>query len=148
LVARAVATAPVASAETRSRPLRPQPSTIPQAPAAPQAAAPEADHEKVDLVAHAFGAIAGALEPDQSSASKAGDWALQFPAPKSEAEAKAAAARLNVKYARALNGATIGVQKVEANGETSYALRVPGLSKADAAALCDRMKGHDCSLAK
>ncbi len=99
-------------------------------------------------MAHAFGAIAGALETDQGSAAKAGNWALQFPAPKSEAEATAAAARLNAKYARALNGATIGVQKVEANGETSYALRVPGLSKADAAALCERMKGHDCSLAK
>jgi hypothetical protein len=80
--------------------------------------------------------------------SKSGDWAIQFAAPKSEAEAKAAAARLNAKYAPALNGATIGIQKTQVSGETIYALRVAGLSKADAAALCVRVKGRDCSIGK
>ena len=56
--------------------------------------------------------------------------------------------RLNAKYAPALNGATIGVHKTLLNGETIYALRVAGLSKAEAAALCARVKGRDCFLAK
>ena len=95
-------------------------------------------------LAQAFGAIAGAAAPASSS----GNWALQFPAPKSEAEAKAAAARLNARYAPALKGATIGVEKTEVNGQTTYALRVPGLSTADAAALCVRLRGRDCSAVK
>ena len=59
-----------------------------------------------------------------------------------------AATRLNAKYAPALNGATIGVHKTQVNGETIYALRVAGLSKADATALCVRVKGRDCSNTK
>ena len=87
------------------------------------------------------------MAPVVDQTGKPGDWALQFAAPKSEAEAKIAAARLNAKYAPALNGATIGVQKTQVNGETTYALRVPGLSKADVAALCVRLRGRGCSIA-
>ena len=58
--------------------------------------------------------------------------------------------RLNAKYASALNGSSIGVHKAIVNGETIYRLRVAGLSKADAAALCARLKGDggDCFIAK
>ena len=77
-----------------------------------------------------------------------GYWAIQFAEPKSEVEAKVAAARLNAKYAPALNGATIGVRRTQVNGETIYALRVAGLSKADAMVLCVRVKGRDCSIIK
>jgi len=73
---------------------------------------------------------------------------MQFATEKSEAEAKIKVARLNARYAAALNGATIGVQKTLVNGETIYALRVTGLSKADAAALCDRLKGRDCFIVR
>ncbi len=138
------------AAQTESHPLRPAASTTPQAPAAPQAApaaAPQtAAPQDADPVGHAFGALGGA--GNQNAASKSGDWALQFSAPKSEAEAQADASRLNARFARRLNGATIGVQKTEVNGQTVYAVRVPGLSKAEAAALCDRMKGRDCSAVK
>jgi hypothetical protein len=101
-------------------------------------------------VTHVFGTLAGALGAPRvdQTASKSGDWAIQFAAPKSEAEAQVAAARLNAKYAPALNGATIGVHKTQVNGETTYALRVAGLSKADATALCVRVTGRDCSIAK
>jgi SPOR domain len=148
---------PAIAAETGSQPLRPaasttpRVSTAPQALVAPQAAPATAAQQPVDPVGHAFGAIAGALrasKADQSAASKSGDWALQFAAPKSEAKAKAAAALLNARYARELNGTTIGVQKTVANGEMTYVLRVPGLSKAEAAALCERLKGRDCSAVK
>ena len=88
-----------------------------------------------------FGALAGALgAPTVDQTASKGDWAIQFAAPKSEAEARVVAARLNAKYAPALNGATIGVHKTQVNGETTYALRVVGLSKADATALCVRTK--------
>jgi hypothetical protein len=92
---------------------------------------------------------ASAPQPvDQTAAHKSGDWAIQFAAQKSEAEAKVNVARFNAKYAAALNGATIGVNKTLVNGETIYALRVTGLSKAEAAALCERLKGRDCFIAK
>jgi hypothetical protein len=149
MIAKTVATAPSAATEMRRQPQRSGASMIPSAPAAPQTtAASAAAQEPVHLVT-LFGTLAGALGAStvDQSASK-GDWAIQFAAPKSEAEAKVAAARLNAKYAPALNGATIGVHKAQVNGETTYALRVAGLSKADATGLCVRVKGRDCSIAK
>ena len=107
-------------------------------------------------MSHAFSYVVGALrapaasapQPAEQTAHKSGDWAIQFAAQKSEAEAKDNVARLNAKYAAALNGATIGFNKTLANGETIYALRVTGLSKAEAAALCERLKGRDCFIVK
>jgi SPOR domain len=81
---------------------------------------------------------------DQTAAHKSGDWAIQFSMQKSEAQAKVNVARLNAKYAATLKRAKIGVNKTLVNGETIYALRVTGLYKADAAALCERLKGRDC----
>jgi len=160
VVAKTEATAPGAAAETGSQPLHLEAPVTAQAPAEaePQAAStapPAADQQPANPLTHAFGYIVGALGPVTSAlhpvdqtASKSGDWAVQFAAPKSEAQAKIDAARLNAKYAPALNGAAIGVHKTVVNGETTYALRVTGLSKADAAALCERLKGHDCFIAK
>jgi hypothetical protein len=148
MIAKTAATAHSSATEMRRQP-RPGASMIPSAPAAPQTtAASAAAQEPVHLVT-LFGTLAGALRAStvDQTASK-GDWAIQFAAPKSEAEAKVAAARLSAKYAAALNGATIGVHKAQVNGQTTYALRVAGLSKADATALCVRVKGRDCSLAK
>jgi|SRR5271165_3209592 len=89
-----------------------------------------------------------AVGPD--SAIKSDGWAVQLAAPSSESEAQGAAQRLNSKYANVLNGATIGVHKAVVKGATLYRLRVAGLSKADAAALCARLKGEggDCFIAK
>jgi hypothetical protein len=150
-VAKTAATAPSARAETPRQPQRPGASTIPQAPIEPHTiAAPAAAQEPVNPMAHVLGARTGVLGPSavEQTATKSGDWAIQFAKPKSEAEAAVAAARLNAKYAPALNGATIGVRKTQVNGETIYALRVAGLSKADAIALCVRVKGRDCSIIK
>ena len=71
-----------------------------------------------------------------------GGWSVQLAAPKSEAEAKSEVARLTSKYSAELNGSPIGVHKAEVNGETIYRLRVSGLTKADAAAMCARLKGE------
>ena len=149
MAAKTVATTPSAATEMRRQPQRLAASMIPRAPAAPQTTAASAASQELVHPVTPFGALVGALGASKvdQTASK-GDWAIQFAAPKSEAEAKLVAARLNAKYAPALNGATIGVHKTQVNGETTYTLRVAGLSKADATALCVRVKGRDCSIAK
>ena len=50
--------------------------------------------------------------------------------------------KLNSKYGAELNGSAIGVHKAQVNGETIYRLRVSGLPKADAAAMCAKLKGE------
>ena len=150
-VAKTTATAPSARAEMLRQPQHSGASTIPQAPIEPHTiAAPAAAQKPVNPMTHVFGGRTGVLGPSavDQTATKSGDWAIQFAEPKSEVEAEAAAARLSAKYAPALNGATIGVRKTQVNGETIYALRVAGLSKADAMALCVRVKGRDCSIIK
>jgi hypothetical protein len=149
MAAKTAATTLSAATEMRRQPRRPAASMIPSAPAAPQTTAASAAAQQPVHPVTLFGALAGALgAPTVDQTASKGDWAIQFAAPKSEAEAKVAAARLNAKYAPALNGATIGVHKTQMNGEPTYALRVAGLSKADATALCVRVKGRDCSIAK
>jgi hypothetical protein len=149
MAAKTDATAPSATTETRRQPQRPGASMIPSAPPAPHATATSAAAQEPVHTVTLFGALAGALgAPTVDQTDSKGDWAIQFAAPKSEAEAKVAAARLNAKYAPALSGATIGVHKTEVNGETTYVLRVAGLSKVDATALCVRVKGRDCTIAK
>ncbi|MGO4870656.1 MAG: SPOR domain-containing protein [Roseiarcus sp.] len=83
-------------------------------------------------------------------AAASGDWAVQFAAPRSEADAKSAIARLKNKYADALGDTEIGVRKADVKGEAIYRVRANGLSKAEAAALCAKFKasGGDCFIAK
>ena len=68
-------------------------------------------------------------------------WAVQLAASKSEDEAKNDFSDFDARYASALNGSTIRLHKARVDAETVYRLRVAGLSKADAAALCERVKG-------
>ncbi len=84
------------------------------------------------------------------SSGKTGSWAVQVAAPRSESEAKEVAAKLNAKYTSALNGATIGIHKADVKGKTIYRLRVTGLAKADAAAMCAQIKGDggQCFIAR
>jgi hypothetical protein len=94
----------------------------------------------------------GAIAPpvDATAATTSGGWSVQLAAPKSEAEAQSDLTRLNSKYSAELNGSPIGVHKAVVKGETIYRLRVVGLTKADAAALCARLKGEgaQCFIAK
>ena len=87
---------------------------------------------------------------DATAATTSGGWSVQLAAPKSEAEAQSDLTRLNSKYSAELNGSPIGVHKAVVKGETIYRLRVVGLTKADAAALCARLKGEggQCFIAK
>jgi hypothetical protein len=138
-----------AAAEIRRDPQRVDAAPATSAAGAPQPTPAAADPQQpVNLVAHAFGALSGSLATPSADQTKTAGWAIQFAAPRSEAEAEATAARLNAKYAGALNGATIAVHRTEVNGETIYALRAAGLSKTDAAALCERVKGRYCAVVK
>jgi sporulation related protein len=136
-------TAPEANAQTPGEP------TQNGAPPKPEKAAKKPKPGQVADATETTGAIA---QPpvDATAATTSGGWSVQLAAPKSEAEANSKLAQLNSKYAAQLNGSSIGVHKAEVKGETIYRLRVVGLTKADAAALCARLKGEggECFIAK
>jgi hypothetical protein len=144
-VAKTDTTAPDANAQTQSEPAQTGALVKPVDKAA-RKPKPEKN------VAEATGTAAAPEAPpvDATPATASGGWAVQLAAPKSEAEAKSEAARLTGKYGAELNGSSIGVHKASVNGETIYRLRVVGLTKADAAALCARLKGEggECFIAK
>lgn len=79
-----------------------------------------------------------------------GGYAVQLAAPRSESEAKALVRSLPGRYSEALSGASLGVRKAERDGEAIYRVRAMGLSKAEAAAMCSKVKaaGGDCYVAK
>jgi hypothetical protein len=139
-VAKTDTTAPASIAEAANEPLQlaPKPAKTGKGSKAQVAeaepAAPSTPMQAVDPV----------------PATKSSGWVVQFAAPSSEAQANSEMERLNAKYASALNGSTIGVHKATAKGGTIYRLRVVDLSKADAAAVCARVKGDggSCFIAR
>jgi hypothetical protein len=86
----------------------------------------------------------------EAPAPAGGGFAVQLAAPKSESEAKALVKRLQGRFADALGGTALAMRKAERHGETIYRVRALGLSKADAAAMCGKIKaaGGDCYVAK
>src|SRR5580693_6703035 len=118
------------------------------APAKPDKAAKKPKAGQVVDATETTGAIAPPV--DATAATTSGGWSVQLAAPKSEAEANSKLTQLSSKYGAELNGSAIGVHKAEVNGETIYRLRVSGLTKADAAAMCARLKGEggQCFIAK
>lgn len=143
VVAKTDTTAPEPSAQT------PNEAAPNNAPAKPEKAARRPKSGQVADAAETTGAIA---QPpvDATAATTSGGWSVQLAAPRSEAEASSELAKLNTKYAAELNGSTIGVHKAVVKGETIYRLRVVGLTKADAAKLCARLKGDggQCFIAR
>jgi hypothetical protein len=90
-------------------------------------------------------AVASAATP------AAGDFAVQLAAPRSEADARSAIQRFQSKYSDALGETELGVRKAsDANGDAVYRVRTAGMSKADAQALCQKLKadGGDCFVAR
>jgi len=144
VVAKTDTTAPEANAQTPSEPAQAGP---PVKPADKAARKPKPEKNVAEATATA---ATDAPAVDATPATASGGWAVQLGAPRSEAEAKSQAARLTGKYGADLNGSPIGVHKAVVNGETIYRLRVVGLTKADAAALCARLKGEggECFIAK
>jgi len=141
VVAKTDTTAPDVTEQTPSAPA--QLGAPVKAPKKPKAEPTEAEATETPT--------APAAPPvDATAATASSGWAVQLAAPKSEAEASSVMARLTSKYSADLNGSTLGVHKAVVNGETIYRLRVVGLTKADAAALCARLKGDGgaCFIAK
>ena len=136
-------TAPEQTAQTPGEPAQNDAKTKPEK---------AAKKPKPGQVADATETTGSIAQPpvDATAATTSGGWSVQLAAPKSEAEAQSTLTRLNSKYSAELNGSAIGVHKAEVNGETVYRLRVVGLTKADAAALCARLKGEggQCFIAK
>ena len=112
------------------------------APARPAEAAKQSLNPLVRALADLFGARSSRARQgvDPTPTASTG-WAVQLATSRTEAEAKSDLKRLNAKYASALNRSTIRLHKARVDGETVYRLRIVGLSKADAAALCERLKG-------
>ena len=144
VVAKTDTTAPDAGAQT------PTDSTQPGAGAPVKPAAKKPTPAQATAEATETPAAPAAPPVDATAATASGGWAVQLAAPKSEAEANSTLARLTSKYGADLNGAPLGVHKAVVNGQTIYRLRVVGLTKADAAALCARLKGDggECFIAK
>ena len=112
-----------------SKPAKPAPKTVAEAEAA--------DSPPADAAAPAV-------------AEGGGGWAVQLAAPRSEADARSAVAKLKSKYADALGDSTLSVHQADVKGQTIYRVRVSGLTRADAGALCSKLKagGGDCFIAK
>jgi hypothetical protein len=151
VVAKTDTTAPEANAQTPGEPTQPgaQVKPVEKATKKPK---PEQAATEATATPATFATPATSATPpvDTTAAIASSGWAVQLAAPKSEAEAKSELARLTGKYGADLNGSPIGVHKAVVNGETIYRLRVVGLTKADAAALCARLKGEggECFIAK
>jgi hypothetical protein len=81
-----------------------------------------------------------------------GGYAVQLAAPGTEREAQSASARLQAKYGAELGGAQLSIRQADHDGKTVYRVRAGNLSKADAVALCQKLKasGGDsaCFIAK
>jgi hypothetical protein len=90
--------------------------------------------------------------PAASAPGNAGSYSVQLAAPGTEQEAKSASGRLQTKYSSELGGLQPAIHPAEVNGRSIYRVRVGGLSKADAVALCLKLKasGGDaaCFVAK
>ena len=76
---------------------------------------------------------------------------MQLAAPRSEADAQSAiaqASRASTPTRSAIP--KLGVHQADVKGQTIYRVRASGLSKADAGALCAKLKagGGDCFIAK
>lgn len=114
---------------------------------------PPASAKPANRAAKAAGdqvASAAAEAPAANDKAGGGDWVVQLAAPRSEADAQHEAARLKKKFADALSGADIGVHQADIKGETVYRVRATGYSRADAAALCSKLKasGGDCFITR
>jgi len=131
-----------------SKPAKPAAKTIdaaatdnaPPADAAPALASPPATPPAVAAIKPSAAAPAG----------EGGAWVVQLAAPRSEADAQSAIARLKKKFPDVLADAELSVHQAEVKGETIYRVRATGFSKGEAGALCAKLKagGGDCFIAK
>jgi hypothetical protein len=133
-------------------------SASPAAAAAPKASTPKvaarvATTPAADTAPRAA-TRASAVEPkpksaaldDEPTATTRGQWAAQLAGSPSEDEARVTASRLASKYSGELGGRRPTFRKAEVNNKTVYRVRVSGLSKEEAAAICQKIS--PCFVAK
>jgi hypothetical protein len=91
-------------------------------------------------------------DPKPPTAGDEGDYGVQFAAPATEPAARRESARLRSKFANELGGLQPTVRQAEVHGRKIYQVRIGGMSKADAAALCLKLKSSGgeaaCSVAR
>lgn len=117
-------------------------------PEAPLQLAPAA--EKPAKVARPPKTEVAAADPAQTAPPASGAWAVQLAAPPSEKEAQTVSTRLAAKYAAELGGLQPTIHEADSNGKQIFRVRLSGLSKADAADLCTKLKasGGACFIAR
>jgi len=135
----------LAASPKPGKPAKPAPKTVAEASAADS---PPADAAPAAAAAPAVAAPAATAPP--AAAEGGGEWAVQLAAPRSEADAQSAIAKLKSKYADALGDSALSIHHADVKGQTIYRVRVSGLSRNDAGALCTKLKagGGDCFIAK
>ncbi|HXT08992.1 MAG TPA: SPOR domain-containing protein [Roseiarcus sp.] len=106
----------------------------------PAPAAPKAKKPKPAVVAEAKG------NDDAAAAPSGGGYAVQFATAESESKGKALIRRFQGRFANAIGGAQFAVRKAEHHGKTIYRVRAVGLTRAEANAMCAKVKaaGGDC----
>jgi hypothetical protein len=131
------------------KPAKPAPKTVAEASAADSPPADAAPAAAAPTVAAAT-APPAAAPAAATAAEGGGEWAVQLSAPRSEADARSAIAKLKGKYADALGDSALSIHQADVKGQTIYRVRVSGLTRADAGALCSKLKagGGDCFIAK
>jgi hypothetical protein len=154
---------PVTQREPKKREATPRVAALDSAPA-PASEAPAQDNTE-NPVKSLFDALTNRQPNDQGAAERApvktaatesapaagaGAFAVQLGAPRSEAEAQTMLTRLQSKFSGELGGLQPTIRKAEVKDRTVYRLRVGGLSRGDAVALCEKLKtaGGSCFLAR
>jgi hypothetical protein len=79
-----------------------------------------------------------------------GDFAVQFGAPGSEAEARDTINRLQQRFGSVLGGYQLSARRAEVNNREIFRIRAGGLSREEANGLCERLKaaGGQCFVAR
>lgn len=91
--------------------------------------------------------VANANVPVANTAAPAGTWFIQVASQPSAELAQKNYANLTSRYGNIIGGKGVDIKKADIPGKgTYYRVRIPGGSKAEAAALCDRLKsaGGSC----
>lgn len=161
--------APAAATPAAAPPARPQPpgaapvrpQQAPAAPAAPKvteragavtpsSATPGAGAPPRNLVPPTQTASTTPAPAAAAPAAAGGGYAVQLAAPGSEAEARAAIARIRQQHGSVLGSLQPTTAKASVNGRDIYRVRVVGLSQDGANALCNRLKasGGSCFVAR
>jgi cell division septation protein DedD len=111
---------------------------------------PKSDNLKSDNLKSDDAKAAETKTADAKADDAGGGYSVQLAAPNNRADADELVGKAKARYAEAIGGASVGVRKADRHGEAIYRVRVLGLSRAQASAMCAKIKssGGDCFAAK